>query len=455
MKIISLFSGCGGLDLGFKNAGFDVIWANEYDTTIHPTYRLNHPQTELCTKDIRDVCSADIPDCDGIIGGPPCQSWSLGGKGLGLEDDRGKLMYEYIRIVSEKAPKFFLMENVPGMLTSRHQQAFTHFVKLFQSAGYNVKYELINAADFKIPQERLRLIIVGIRKDVDVEYLFPSKTSGKRITLFQAIGDLNMVPRAYNKENVGKSDGMLLNHDYFTGAFDSKYMARNRVRGWNELSFTIQAQAKNAPLHPQAPKMLYVSQNVRKFVPGYESLYRRLSVRECARIQTFPDDFRFEYKHVEDGYKMVGNAVPPRLAYYLGMSVKRCFEAFPFIQQEALALIGYVKSDADFGTIRKEMVYYVRGGNRTGAIQYGQLVKPIKWLLLHRKTKCVLYELASSKAIACEKKELVQMGFKPKGNEYWLFKLEKEIEEEDIRTLILKQVSRLGKSPQIVSIHKK
>ena len=79
------------------------------------------------------------------------------------------------------------------------------------------------------------------------------------------------------------------------------------------------------------------------------------------------------------------------------MSVKRCFEAFPFIQQEALALIGYVKSDADFGTIRKEMVYYVRGGNRTGAIQYGQLVKPIKWLLLHRKTKCVLYELASAK----------------------------------------------------------
>ena len=102
MNIISLFSGCGGLDLGFERAGFNVIWANEYDQTIHDTYRYNHPQTDLNISDIRLLLSKDIPDCDGIIGGPPCQSWSLGGKCLGIEDERGKLVFDYIRIVKEK-----------------------------------------------------------------------------------------------------------------------------------------------------------------------------------------------------------------------------------------------------------------------------------------------------------------------------------------------------------------
>lgn len=100
------------------------------------------------------------------------------------------------------------------------------------------------------------------------------------------------------------------------------YMARNRVRSWNEVSFTIQAQAKNEPLHPQAPKMIFKSKDKRIFMPGYEHLYRRLSVRECARIQTFPDSFKFEYTNILDGYKMVGNAVPPRMAQYLAEQLK-------------------------------------------------------------------------------------------------------------------------------------
>ena len=116
-----------------------------------------------------------------------------------------------------------------------------------------------------------------------------------------------------------------MNHDVYTGAYDAKYMARNRVRGWNETSFTMQAQARNAPQHPQAPKMTFVSSSKRVFVRGYEYLYRRLSVRECARIQTFPDNFHFVYKNVKDGYKMVGNAVPPRLAWYLAIQMKKAF----------------------------------------------------------------------------------------------------------------------------------
>lgn len=325
MKVVSLFAGCGGLDLGFEKAGFGVVWANEYDSSIHTTYRLNHPNTQLCTLDIREINSNDIPDSDGIIGGPPCQSWSLGGKSLGIEDDRGKLVYDYIRIVKDKKPKFFIMENVPGMVTPRHFNAFNEFLNLFRNAGYVVKYELMNAADFQIPQDRQRVIIVGIRNDLNVEFLFPTKLDSLPITLLRAIGDLRTPPTPYNNERVNIESNVIPNHDYYTGPFDSKFMARNRVREWDELSFTIQAQAKNEPLHPQAPKMIYVSPHERKFVKGKEHLYRRLSVRECARIQTFPDSFKFVYDKVEDGYKMVGNAVPPRLAFHIALSIRKCF----------------------------------------------------------------------------------------------------------------------------------
>ena len=135
MNIVSLFAGCGGLDLGFERAGFNVKWANEFDNTIHDTYRYNHPKTTLNTSDIRDLDVSDIPDCDGIIGGPPCQSWSVGGKCLGIEDERGKLVYDYIRIVKGKQPKFFIMENVPGMVTPRHFESFQSFLDLFREAG--------------------------------------------------------------------------------------------------------------------------------------------------------------------------------------------------------------------------------------------------------------------------------------------------------------------------------
>ena len=192
MRVVSLFAGCGGLDLGFEKAGFDVVWANEYDSSIHATYRLNHPKTQLCTFDIRKIRAENIPDCDGIIGGPPCQSWSLGGKSLGIEDDRGKLVYDYIRIVKDKKPKFFIMENVPGMVTPRHIDVFNEFLNLFRSAGYVVKYELMNAADFQIPQERKRVIIVGILNGLNVEYLFPTKLNSTPVTLFRAIGDLKI-----------------------------------------------------------------------------------------------------------------------------------------------------------------------------------------------------------------------------------------------------------------------
>ena len=453
MRVVSLFAGCGGLDLGFEKAGFDVVWANEYDSSIHATYRLNHPKTQLCTFDIRKIRAENIPDCDGIIGGPPCQSWSLGGKSLGIEDDRGKLVYDYIRIVKDKKPKFFIMENVPGMVTPRHIDVFNEFLNLFRSAGYVVKYELMNAADFQIPQERKRVIIVGILNGLNVEYLFPTKLNSTPVTLFRAIGDLKISPTPYNNERICIESNIIPNHDYYTGPYDSKFMARNRVRGWDELSFTIQAQAKNEPLHPQAPKMVYVSAQERKFVKGKEHLYRRLSVRECARIQTFPDGFKFIYDKVQDGYKMVGNAVPPRLAYHIALSINKCFSSSASTKSNIdIALIGYVKSESDFNIIRKENIYYIRGGNRPGAMQYGQLTIPIKWLLLHRGEHKELYELVTGKAEICHKQFLMNLGFHPNGEEYWFFRIKRVIKDDSIISLIIKETKELKHSPHIISV---
>ena len=314
MKVISLFAGCGGLDLGFEKAGFDIVWANEFDKSIWETYKLNHQKTILNTSDIRCLSSSDIPDCDGIIGGPPCQAWSEGGKRLGIKDPRGQLFFDYIRIVTEKKPKFFLIENVQGILEAKHKHSLNQFLLLLSEAGYNISYELLNAADYRIPQDRFRVFFVGIRKDLKAKFEFPDTCDCPIITLRKAIGDIVETPRFYTNEIIKTEHPTRINHDVYCGPYDYKYMARNRVRTWDEVSFTIQAQARNTPQHPQAPKMTFISSQKRIFAKGYENLYRRLSVRECARIQTFPDSFKFVYNNVEDGYKMVGNAVPPRLA---------------------------------------------------------------------------------------------------------------------------------------------
>ena len=325
MRIVSLFAGCGGLDWGFEHAGFDVVWANENDPTIHETYRLNHPKTTLNIQDIRTLTGADVPDCDGIIGGPPCQAWSEGGKQRGIEDPRGQLFLDYIRIVKKKKPKFFLIENVQGILQDKHKDSLAMFMSSLEEAGYNITYELLNAADYKIPQDRFRVFFIGIRKDLNNEYIFPDAATVIPITLKQAIGDIVEQPCFFGDEKMQQGNQLRKNHDVYIGAFDAKYMARNRVRGWDDVSFTMQAQARNAPLHPQAPKMTFVNSNLRQFAKGYEHLYRRLSVRECARIQTFPDNFHFIYDHVTDGYKMVGNAVPPRLSWFLAVQMKLAF----------------------------------------------------------------------------------------------------------------------------------
>ncbi len=156
MNLVSLFSGAGGLDLGFERAGFNVVAANEYDKTIWETYEKNH-KTKLIKGDICGIPSDMFPDCDGIIGGPPCQSWSEAGSLKGINDPRGQLFYQYIRILKDKYPKFFLAENVKGMMAKRHNDAVENIVSQFEEAGYDVFIHLLNASDYGVPQDRKRV----------------------------------------------------------------------------------------------------------------------------------------------------------------------------------------------------------------------------------------------------------------------------------------------------------
>lgn len=333
MNIISLFSGCGGLDLGFERAGFDIPVANEFDPTIFETFKVNHPRTHLIEGDIRKVAKEDIlpfipGEVCGIIGGPPCQSWSEAGSLRGIEDARGQLFFDYIRILKEFSPKFFLAENVSGMLANRHSEAVQNILKLFKDAGYDVSLTMVNAKDYGVAEERKRVFYIGFRHDLNINFVFPKGSTtedSKKITLRDVIWDLQetAVPAAAKNH---RNPEAVNNNEYFTGAYSPIFMSRNRVKGWDEQAFTVQASGRQCQLHPQAPKMQKFGKNDCRFVEGCESLYRRMTIREVARIQGFPDDFKFVYQETNNAYKMIGNAVPVHLAYEIAVAIKLFLE---------------------------------------------------------------------------------------------------------------------------------
>lgn len=333
MKVISLFSGCGGLDLGFEKAGFEIPVANELDKKIWATFKANHPKTHLIEGDIRNVKKEDILQysgggVDGIIGGPPCQSWSEAGSLKGIKDSRGQLFFDYIRILKEFHPKFFLAENVSGMLANRHSEAVHNILQLFGNAGYDVSFTLVNAKDYGVAEERKRVFFIGFRKDLNIDFGFPrgsTKEDNKKITLRDVIWDLqeSAVPSGPKNHHNPKA---INNNEYFTGAYSSIFMSRNRVKAWDEQAFTVQASGRQCQLHPQAPKMLKVDTNNFRFVEGKEELYRRMTIREVARVQGFPDEFLFVYEDTNTAYKMIGNAVPVNLAYEIAVAIKKYLE---------------------------------------------------------------------------------------------------------------------------------
>lgn len=337
MNLVGLFSGCGGLDLGFELAGLDAvlgaeqvnqlllsretyenaraqslfhtIYTNDLFKEANQTYQLNFPQTIMQQeKDIRKV--KDFPGCDIVLGGFPCPGFSEAGPRL-IDDERNFLYIHFIRCLIQSKPSFFVAENVKGLLTLGKGEVAKQIMQDFESAGYKITYKLVNARDYGVPQLRERVFIVGVRDDIDFDYQFPKPTHGNGkdlcpyITLKDAIGDL--------EKNPG---------DAYEGSFSPMFLSRNRKKDWSEQSFTIQASGRQAPLHPSGPSMEKLGPD-KWILPGDENLHRRLSVKEIARIQTFPDWFEFsdgnnssisKNGRLNKVYKQIGNAVPVELA---------------------------------------------------------------------------------------------------------------------------------------------
>ena len=336
LRVASLFSGAGGLDLGFERAldgeAFHVVWANEYDKTITPTFRKNFPNTKLVEGTIADLSSDDLNDgkrsllpsagsggaVAGLLGGPPCQSWSEAGARRGSEDPRGQLFFEYIRILRLLQPAFFLAENVSGILFERHKVALARILEEFRLSGYNVYYAKLNAVNYEVPEDRERVIFIGFRSDLPLKKPFAFPEPIKRKKTLEVIRKWASTAKPFDPTKRDKKQ-----NEWMEGGFSPIFLSRNRVRNWDEPSFTVQATARHAPLHPDAGKMVKVGTDKFEFAPGSETegLVRRLTVREAAEVQTFPRTFTFEYTNIVNGYKMVGNAVPVKFAEHLAEAI--------------------------------------------------------------------------------------------------------------------------------------
>lgn len=421
MDVASFFAGCGGLDLGFRQSGFNVIWANEFDSNVFDTYEKNHPGTMLCKKDIRDVTLDEVPDCDGFIGGPPCQSWSVAGKQRGIEDQRGQLFLNYINLIKGKQPKFFLIENVKGLLDEKFNRTFQDFLTRLTDAGYDINYKLLDAVNYRIPQNRERVFLIGFRKDLRIKYEFPKPTCSKPITLQQAIGSLN---------EIGEICSSPFGHHYYSG---------NRRRPWDMPSFTIHATAANIPLHPSSPKQICYGKENWGFIKGKEGEYRRLSIKECARIQTFPDSFKFECKNLNATYKMIGNAVPPRMGFVLAKSILAALTGTGTIEEKpnaperpekGVVLVGYYKNSQHLSLIKQHLIYYVRADGRTGSIFKEDCNVRPKYLLLHNHQNRIVYELQDLEPQLAHASYLKELGFQPTGDTYLCFFLTSATEIE-------------------------
>ena len=290
---ISLFAGAGGLDMGFERAGFRTIWANAFEADACKTHE-NWSKAKVVCGDIAKVKASDIPDADIILGGFPCQGFSLSGPRK-IDDSRNVLYKHYVRIVKAKKPLMFVGENVKGLLTMGNGTIIDAIIHDFSNCGYNVFYKLLNAKYYEVPEDRERVIIVGFRKDLGInsfEYPFPRRF---------------IVPMKEALLNIPEPGP----DEVCNASYSSRYMSRNRKRNWDEVSYTIPAMAKQVTLWPGSPDMTKVDKDLWKF--GDDGITRRLSWREAAAIQTFPPDLEF-YGDLTSKYKQIGNAVPVKLA---------------------------------------------------------------------------------------------------------------------------------------------
>lgn len=305
---VSLFCGAGGLDLGFDRAGYKTIWANDFDKDACKTHR-NWSKTNVVCGDISKVDYSTIPVSDVILGGFPCQGFSLSGPRK-IDDSRNVLYKHYVKLVKQNKPKAFIGENVKGLLTMSGGQIIDAIIADFSDCGYDVYYKLVNAKNFGVPQDRERVIIIGFRKDLKVRDFELPASNGKTMTLRQAIGNM---PEAKTSE-------------VCDAPYSSRYMSRNRKRSWDDVSYTIPAMAKQVTLWPGSPDMEKIDKDLWQF--GVNGLTRRLSWRETAAVQTFPSDLEF-CGDLTSIYKQIGNAVPVTLAEYVANYIR------PYLEQAA------------------------------------------------------------------------------------------------------------------------
>lgn len=301
--VVSLFAGAGGMDIGFDLEGFKTIWANDFDKDACETHRRWSGAEVICGP-IEKVDLSTIPKADVVLGGFPCQGFSLAGP-RNVDDKRNILYRYFVRVIEELQPKAFVAENVKGILTLGGGEIIKVIIKDFSDKGYNVQFKLLNAADHGVPEDRFRVIMVGIRKDIATDFSYPQPKE-KKVTLQQAIGHFEE-PR----------EGEVLE-----GGFSSRFMSRNRKRDWHEQAFTVPAMAKQVTLHPSSPDMIKIDKDTWQFGKGKT---RRLSWKEAAAIQTFPADMYFAGNLVSI-YKQIGNAVPVNLARAVARELYKSLE---------------------------------------------------------------------------------------------------------------------------------
>lgn len=302
MRIISLFCGAGGMDLGFERAGHRVVWAIDNDPDAVKTFQHNIRDC-VVEGDIGRVDLDELPSADLVIGGFPCQGFSTANIHKEDEDSRNELYRHFVRVLEHLEPKYFVAENVPGLLGLEDGAVMEMIIGDFNSAGYRVRHQVLNAADFGVPQKRRRVIILGTRKDLprEREPQYPEPTHAEEPGLLDrepwvTMGDvLKDIPEPGD-------DHDLKNHVYSKYKLTGRDFHGHRPTNYDEPSPTILARGDGgggvcAIPHPKN--------------------HRRMSVRESAIMQSFPLDFEF-FGSMTSMYRQVGNAVPPRLARHLG-----------------------------------------------------------------------------------------------------------------------------------------
>ncbi len=323
-KVVSLFSGCGGMDLGFEGNfiylnkkydanPFEIVYSNDFEKKACETYNYNF-KTKIVCDDINNIDEKDIPNCDIVIGGFPCQDFSLAGKRKGFNSQRGQLYKQMLRIVKSKMPKIFVAENVEGIsINIENSSPLLKIIDEFRHVGYKVDYQLFNTADYGVPQTRKRIIIIGVRDDLNILPKFPKPTltSNTWITAKDAIDDLwDKLDTGYVKNHTSK--------DYSKAKFSENGKGQgNRQIEADKPSITIRAE------HHGNIEGHYRSMNPKE--PNNKNFWRRLSIRECARIQSFPDSFVFPCA-ASSAYKQIGNAVPPVFGWHIANNVLEILE---------------------------------------------------------------------------------------------------------------------------------